>query len=322
MLLAVGADYSFTWPSGGELVAAGVQEVYWYCGPARPPVGMIQDWDAHGLAQVAIFETYSEQAQSDRATGQANARYLRARVAEVGKPDIVGAYVMSDGNYSSPSGPLLTISDYAAGVADIEQREFIAYGNEYAVSAAMRGTPLATVDWIPETWTSRSEQGIRQLVGPVPINGIDLNHRYVPLPGQGPVAAKPRGGVHGMWIALRRNPTTGIPEAIKCAGLAWVADVPSEPRGLYGIPQQVYDLHANEGIHYEGVDNDTWDRCIGNAQASNPVVIDRVVAAIKAIPAGSGGGGSTLTEAQLVAAVKEGIAGAPIRGTVTATVGA
>lgn len=256
-LLAVGADFSFTWPSAGELISAGVQEVYFYCGPARPPGDVIDGWANAGLGLMAIFETYSEQAQTDRATGQANARYLRARMAEVGYPRILGAYVMSDGSAYVPSGTLGTISEYSGGVGDIEQQQFVGYGNEDAVSAAMRGSPLCAVDWIPETWTSRQGQGVRQLVGPVPISGIDLNHRFVPLPGQQvQVAPAPQGGRHGMWVALLKT-FVGV-MAIKVVGTSKLADLGGAP-AEYGIPQEAMDM-IKAGFGYQVVNLDQWKK--------------------------------------------------------------
>jgi hypothetical protein len=285
-LLAVGADFSFTWPSASELVAAGVRETYWYCGPAMPPGDVVDSWVAAGLGQVSIFETFSEQAQSDRATGRANATYLRARVASIGYSRVKAAYVMSDGSAYVPSGPLPTISDYSGGVGDIEQQGFIGYGNEDAVAAAMRGSPFCNVDWIPETWTSRQGQGIRQLVGPVPIAGIDLNHRFVSIDGviSGPTTKR---GAHGMWIASHKDPTTNAIQACKVGGDDFVAFCTGAP-GAYGIPQDALDLHNNEGIHIEAVDDSKWNRILLSYwEPDNKALLE----AVQAIPSSDGSGG-------------------------------
>ncbi len=296
-LLAVGADFSFTWPSAGELVAAGVREVYFYCGPALPPGNVIDSWANAGLGLVAIFETFSEQAQSDRPTGQANARYLRARMASVGYPRILGAYVMSDGSAGVPSGSLETITNYAGGVGDIEQQEYVGYGNEDAVAAAQRGSAFCTIDWIPITWTSRKDQGMRQLVGPVPINGIDLNHRFVPLPGQTVEQPKPKGPTKTMWVALLKT-IYGV-FAMKVGGFAKIADLGGDPTA-YG-PQEAVDL-IQAGFGWSVVTLDQWNLIKANGVAS--------------ADGGVTTGGAALTESQITAAVRAGMHGVPITGTV------
>lgn len=301
-MLIVGSDTAWTWPSGAQYVAVGVREVYFYSGPALPTQDVINDWIAHGLDLVGILERTSDRAESSGyAGGVEDAQYHLARLASRGLTNIKLAFVMSDGSSFVPSGNLPGTAEYSRGVGDVVQRWFVVYGNEFSVSAAQRGTPLALVDWLPETWTQRQGQGIRQLVGPVPIDGIDLDHRFIEWPGAAP--AKPKGA-RGMWTALHVKPDHTV-EACAVGGFCWVGDVAGAP-GAFGIPQEAIDAHTNDGIPMRVVDDNTWARIIGSAQAPTYLIEQHILAAIAALPAGQGGG---VSKADVLAVVEAALNG-------------
>jgi hypothetical protein len=146
---------------------------------------------------------------------------------------------------------------------------------------------------------------MRQLVGPVPINGIDLNLRYVPLPGQ--AAVSPKRKATSMWTALHKNPTTGAIEAAKVGGDIMFGFWGGAP-GAFGIPQEALDARANDGIPLSGVDDLPWTRMARDYWVGSAAVLD----AVKKIPTTGGGAGGGNTHDELVAAVKEGVVGAPV----------
>lgn len=172
-------DFSFARPAAADLVAAGVDAIF-YTGPARPDKGYVDGLRAAGVGVCLVQESDPNRSQQGEAAGIADALYADGRADDLGYPVTCAiGYVVSDGSRDNPNAGGDQIAAYAAGVAETTKRPVFFYGNQYACDAAMHGAPGALGTWIPSTWGTGTLL-TQEANKPSPIDQTDLNTAHAP----------------------------------------------------------------------------------------------------------------------------------------------
>lgn len=240
-------------------------------GKPRPTKDYIDSLLAAGVGFMFIGESSATRSQEGYNAGVADAQHDNAAMDSVGYPAHCWiARAMSDQNRDVPGPGLIPqMAAYAQGYGEASRApSWLAYGNVHAVAAALQGSTKCAGGWVPSSWAQGNQYHIIQEANlTAPIAQTDLNTIHIPFPWW--------GGTQGDDMGLdltKAEDLTVWREAYYNQEGAW-------PTVENGVPVTI-DYHK-------------------------PVIMAKLDEILAGLSAGTGGGGTGLTSAQVRAIVRD-----------------